>query len=178
MKTIKDLVRHFRFLIPRLILIAIPVVYLIFAFLTYFDYFESYLYPLRFIQGKASALTENIIIGPYPHYEELQKLKEEYHVTEVISLLNLRLPQEKALYERERGYSEKLGLRSISVPMEYIPVDSESNKKALGEIVSMIQKNRKGIFYIHCYLGKHRVTFVKQGLIAEGFIPTDKNANK
>ena len=175
MKTIKDLVRHFRFLIPRLILIAIPVVYLIFAFLTYFDYFESYLYPLRFIQGKASSLTENIIIGPYPHYEELQKLKEEYHVTEVISLLNLRLPQEKALYERERGYSEKLGLQSISVPMEYLPVDSEANKQGLGKIVSMIQKNRKGVFYIHCYLGKHRVNFVKQGLIAEGIIPKDKS---
>ena len=162
------------YVLPRILLVSIFIVYVVFAFLTYFDYFEPYLYPLSFIRGDASSVTKDIIIGPYPHYEELKVLKEKYRTDFVVSLLNLNLPQEKALYQREARDCERLGLEALSFPMEYLPLQSEENKKARGKLLDFLLKNAGKKVYIHCYLGKHRVSFVKQGLRDAGIIAEEK----
>lgn len=158
------------YLLPRVILVSIFLFYVIFAFLTYFDYFEPYLYPLHFIRGKAVRVTEHIMLGPYPHYEELKRCKEKYNIVYVVSLLNQNLPAEKALYEREKRNAEKLGLKVFSFPMEYLPLESESNKKTLKSLIKFIRENNGRNIYIHCYLGTHRVKLVKRELIKEDII--------
>lgn len=164
MNYLKKLISKSLYFLPRIILFAVFFLYSIFAFLTYFDYFEPYLYPLHFIKGNASYISENIIIGPYPNYDELKKLKEKYAVEIVLSLLNTNLPQERALLEKERKDTEKLGLKILSFPMEYISLQSEDNKKNLLSLIQCINENKGKTIYIHCYLGRHRVNFVKKGL--------------
>lgn len=163
------LINRIAYFLPRILLISIFFLYVIFAFLTYFDYFEPYLYPLTFLRGKAVPVSENIIIGPFPHREELKVLKEKYGVTVVVSLLNLNLPQEKALFEREQKDAGGLGLDVFSYPMEYLPLQSESNRETMKKIIAFLNAHTKKKVYIHCYLGKHRVSFVKKGLLNAGF---------
>ena len=89
-------------LVLRLVLFSVVGVYAVFALLSYFDYFERYLYPLHFIQGETQRLDDKIIIGPYPHFDELKKLQKAAGIEVVISLLNTDLPQERALFNREQ----------------------------------------------------------------------------
>jgi hypothetical protein len=172
--SIKKYFSRILYLLPRLLLISVFLIYVTFAFLSYFDYFEPYLYPLSFIRGKAYLASDMIIIGPYPHYEELKKLREDFGVTKVISLLNLNLPQEKALYEREKRDAERLAIETVSFPMEYLPLRSESNRQTLGKLIQSIRTHADARIYIHCYLGKHRTGFVAEGLRDAGFKPARK----
>lgn len=137
--------------------------------LTYFDYFEPYLYPLHLAQGTVSTISKNIVVGPYPHREELEELKERYKVDTIISLLDLSLPQERALYERERDESKRLGLKVVNFSMNYwslgVPAHNDSNEQALKELIAFVKANPDKRFYIHCYLGRHRVGYVKDGLV-------------
>lgn len=166
-RVIKDILYY----LPRLLLFSIFIVYLIFAFLVYFDYFEKYLYPLHLIQGDVEILSDNILIGPYPHVDELRRLKKTQGITDVISLLNTEMPQEKALYKREEKVAQIVGVSLFSYPMSYFNLNSEGNKKTVDEIVSFI-KNMGGQrkVYIHCYLGRHRTKVIKERLIDEGLV--------
>lgn len=174
MNYLKKLIKKILYFLPRIILLSAFFLYVSFAFLTYFDYLEPYLFPLHFIRGKAYYISEDIIVGPYPHHEELKKLKERYRVEVIISLLNTDLPQEKALFEKERSESEKLGLEIVSFPLEYLAINSESNNKARKAIIRTIAGNKAKKIYIHCYLGKHRVGFVKKGIAEAGIKTYDK----
>jgi protein-tyrosine phosphatase len=171
---IEKLVKRITYVLPRILLVSIFFLYVVFAFLSYFDYFEPYLYPLVLIRGEAHPLSRSIIVGPYPHYEEMKKLKEKFGVEMIVSLLNVKLPQEKALYERERRDSERLGLKTFNFPMEYLPVDSDSNKERLTELIAFLRSHSTQKVYIHCYLGKHRIGFVRTGLIQNGIANKQK----
>jgi hypothetical protein len=158
------------YVLPRILLVSIFFLYVVFAFLSYFDYFEPYLYPLALIRGKAYPVSHTLIMGPYPHYSEMKMLKAKYGVAAMVSLLNDHLPQEKALYEREQRDAETLGLKTFSFPLGYVPLQSESNKKRLKELAAFLRSRGTQVMYIHCYLGKHRVSFVREGLLEEGII--------
>lgn len=176
MDRVKQCFSRILYLLPRLLFISVFLLYVTFAFLSYFDYFEPYLYPLSFIRGKAYNATDTIIIGPYPHYEELKKLKEDFRVSKVVSLLNLNLPQERALYEREKRDAERLAIEVVSFPMEYLPLRSEANRQMLGKLIEFLRAHAGVRVYIHCYLGKHRTGFVAEGLGGAGFEPAEKGA--
>lgn len=170
----KELIKRIFFLLPRLLLVSVIVVYATFAFLTYFDYFEPYIFPLHLIKGKAHQLNENIIIGPYPHPEDMKRLKKDHDVTIVISLLNTDLPQEKALYNKEREHAERLGMAVYSFPLEFVSLKSKSNRTTAKKLADFIKRHPHNKVYIHCYLGKHRINFVKRELLREGVL---KNQN-
>ena len=163
-KSVSDLLP----VIMRLGFFAIAGVYMVFAMLTYFDYFESYLFPLHFIQGKAKQVSKHLIVGPYPRQEEMRRLKDEYGIDVIVSLLNTELPQEKALLEREKGVAEGVGIKVVSYPLQYLTLDSDENKAVLAKLVEYIGANRDKVVYMHCYLGKHRVAFARDVLIAQG----------
>lgn len=168
----KKLSSSLLFILPRAVLLALFLVYFAFAFLTYFDYFEPYLYPLSFIRGKAYPVSDSIVIGPYPHLGEMKKLKEEFGVTAVVSLLNLNLPQEKALYEREQENARELGLGITPFPMEYLPLRSDNNRRTVGKLIGFLRERPGARVYIHCYLGRHRTGLVAEGLRDAGFALT------
>lgn len=172
MNRMKKYSSRLSFILPRAVLAVFFLVYVTFAFLSYFDYFEPYLYPLAFIRGKAYPVSDSIIIGPYPHHAELKKLKEGFGVTVVISLLNLNLPQEKALFEREKEYARELGLGLTPFPMEYLPLRSDNNRRTVGKLIGFVRERPGARVYIHCYLGRHRTGLVAEGLRDAGFALT------
>lgn len=165
-------IKNFFYFLPRFLLFSVFIIYLVFSFLVYFDYFEQYLYPLHLIQGEVEVLSDNILIGPYPHVDELRRLKKKFGITDVISLLNLNLPQEKALYRREEKVARIVGVNLHSYPLSYFSLNNEHNRHTIDKIIRLI-KNTKGKrkFYIHCYLGRHRTKKIKERLIKEGIIP-------
>ena len=140
------------------------VFHVICAFFTYFDYFEPYFYPLHFLQGDVQVINENILVGPYPHYDEIERLKKKFGVTVIISLLNADLPQEKALLKREEKMAQKIGITVYNYPLEYFHVNSEHNQKTIDQLTVFIKNLRNDKVYIHCYLGKNRVEKVKSKL--------------
>lgn len=160
----KRLFNNILFFLPRIILFGVFILYILFAFLSYFDYFEPYIYPLKLIRGKANQVLRNVIVGPYPDFEEMKRLREKHDVRIIVSLLNINLPQERALWEREKKYAEMLGLKVYNFPMEYLPVDSESNINKVRQLVKFVELNKKETIYIHCHLGKHRINFVAKNL--------------
>jgi|GEM_PF-1202187 hypothetical protein len=162
------------YFLPRFLLFSVFIIYLIFAFLVYFDYFEQYLYPLHLIQGEVEVLSDNILIGPYPHVDELRRLKKTQGITDVISLLNTSLPQEKALYNREERVARIVGVRLYSYPMSYFSLNSEYNRQVMDRIVEFIRRMKaQRKVYIHCYLGRHRTKALKKRLIEEGLVRSD-----
>jgi protein tyrosine phosphatase (PTP) superfamily phosphohydrolase (DUF442 family) len=136
----------------------------------YFDYFEPYIYPLRFLQGEVEVISENILVGPYPHYDEIKRLKEKFGVSAIVSLLDPRLPQERALQEREDKMAERIGLPVYNFPIRWINMDSRENQESIQKMIALIKSLNNKKVYIHCYLGRHRIKIVKEGLKEEGLI--------
>lgn len=150
-------------------LVVLIFSYAIVIGLSFFNYVEPYIYPLSFIRGKAMDFSANIIFGPFPHAKELIVLKEKYRTEIVVSLLNREFTPENALYESEKKNVESLGMKSASFSLEYLNLNSEHNKNAIQKIIYFMHENADKKIYIHCYLGKHRVGFVKRALEQEGF---------
>jgi len=164
MKKLSGLVDNFIYFAPRIIVYTIFVLFLLLSILIYFSYFEPYLYPLHFSKGKVEIVSNNVLIGPYPEKKELQRLKDKFHVTTVISLLNSSLPQEKSLIDRESKVTEILGLKFYNFPLEYIDIHGLHNRKVLSDLIEFIKNNPNEKFYIHDYLGRHRVKLIKDNI--------------
>ena len=163
-----SLIRKVLYISPRLIILTLLGSYLFFAFLANFDYIERYLFPLHLMQGEVQTISENILIGPYQDLDGLKRLRNETGINVVISLLNPDLPQERALLKREAVVAERLGITVYNYPMTHFNLMGEGNRKIAFNLVEMIRtlENRK--IYIHCYLGRHRVNFIKHELVKRG----------
>ena len=167
---IKEKIKKILYGLLRLLSFGVFIFYAIFSLLTYFDYLEKYLYPLHFLQGEVLELNENIFVGPYPHFDELKRLQKETGIEVVISLLNVGLPQEKALLKREEKIVERLGISLYSYPLSYFNFNNEYNKKTINELIAFIRDLGDKKIYIHCYLGRHRVKQVRMGLKEAGLL--------
>lgn len=100
---------------------------------------------------------ERFTFGPYPEKEELARLKEEGY-DGVITLLNPTLPIEQPLLEKEKKNASEAGIILHSLPM--LPWVGD-NSKSIEEVKKMITQDDKK-YYVHCYLGRHRVDVIKQ----------------
>lgn len=162
MTVLTRLVRNLLFLLPRLFLVGMFLFVLAVTALSNFDSFEPYLTPLHRARAPIRSLDGRIQIGPYPHLDEMALLKRN-GVEVIVSLLDTSLPQEKALAEREAKNARRLGMELRLYPLGYLPVRSERNRKTREEIIRLLGKDRRKA-YLHCYLGRHRVEFVAEGL--------------
>jgi len=149
----------------RLLFVAVFLGYIFSMASVYFSYIEPYLFPLKMIQGEARYVTENIIVGPYPHEKDLEKLAKVNGVKVIVSLLNPSLPFEKSLLEKEKELVKKFDFAFYNVPLSFLKLDSPENYKRLERIRKILEKHRNEKVYIHCYLGRHRVGFVAQNLL-------------
>lgn len=149
----------------RVIFLLVFAGYVISLGSVYFGYIEPYIFPLRFIQGDARYLTENIIIGPYPHKKDFEKLINVNKVTVIISLLNPSLPFEKSLLNREKETLSEFKVRFYNVPLSFLRMNSQENYRAVAKVKEIIEKHRGEKIYIHCYLGRHRVGFLADKLL-------------
>ena len=99
----------------------------------------------------------NFVFGPYPDREQLERLKFEGY-TAVISLLHPAVvPFEPQLIAEEEKNCAAVGIKFISAPMLPWISDNASSVK----IIEGIAAQKKGRYYVHCYLGHDRVTIVK-----------------
>jgi tetratricopeptide (TPR) repeat protein len=124
-----------------------------------------------FIKWAQAALPDQITmisIGPYPKEAEFKKLQAS-KVKYIVSLLDPRLPYEKALIEEEEREAVKYGMVVKNFPMaslfdrQIFPDFEKQQKKAVDFL-----KNIDAPAYLHCYLGKHRVMNVRDQLIKAG----------
>lgn len=109
-----------------------------------------------------------ITFGPYPSAKELRRFSDRGGKY-VVSLLDPRLPYEKKLIEREKSEAAKDGLIFRDFPMASIfdrQVFSDYRDEE-GNAVDFL-KQLDGPAYVHCYLGKHRVIHVRNGLLRAG----------
>jgi hypothetical protein len=101
--------------------------------------------------------TERLTFGAYPDEQKLEDLKSQGY-DGVVTLLNPGIPFERVLLEGEKKAGEEVGIPVHSFPM--LPWISE-NDDSLRGIERLVGDGEKR-FYIHCYLGKHRVDLVRQ----------------
>lgn len=109
--------------------------------------------------GEGSVENEQLTFGPYPDAQRLEELENEGY-DGVITLLNPSLPFENVLLEQELQQGEETGIEVYSYPM--LPWVSK-NEESLAAINQLVAGN-EGRYYIHCYLGKHRVELVRREL--------------
>lgn len=119
-------------------------------------------------RAKISDTDAKVIVGPYPLEQDF-KLLAQNGVTTDISLLNPALPYEKTLLEREQELAQKYGLKLLNFPMtsilgQKLGADYEKNREAAAEAILKAE----GKVYLHCYLGIHRATRVKELAEAKG----------
>ena len=162
MTFLNKLFKKILFLLPRAILVGIFLFTLIVTVLSNFDYFEPFLPPVYLARASMRNYNDRILVGPYPHLEEMKALKRN-GVQIIISLLDTSLPQEMALADREAKNAQRLGLDVRFFPLGYIPVNSEQNRKTRNQVIALVSSNKNKL-YIHCYLGRHRANYVAEGL--------------
>lgn len=104
---------------------------------------------------------ERFTFGPYPEKETLKQLKEQGY-DGVIALLSPTIGIEQPLLSKEQKAGEEVGIEILSMPM--LPWVGD-NTNTLNEIRELAE-NGDGKYYVHCYLGRHRVDVVKQ-LVSE-----------
>ena len=103
------------------------------------------------------------IFGAYPDEPRLEQLKKQ-GVTAVVSLQHPGVVIEREGISAERDATKHLHLEFIQAPM--LPWVSD-NAAAL-EKLRLIARTGKGVFYVHCGLGRDRVNVAKRVIEAEG----------
>jgi hypothetical protein len=93
----------------------------------------------------------------------MERLKKE-GVTAVISLQHPGVIIEREGISAERDEARKLNLQFIQAPMLPWVSDNEASLDKLREIA----RTGKGRYYVHCGLGRDRVTIAKRVIEAEG----------
>jgi hypothetical protein len=112
----------------------------------------------------ATASGARFIFGAYPDEATLRSLKEQ-GVTAVISLQHPAVvPFEPASIREEQRATREVGVRFIHAPM--LPWVSD-NAAAL-EQIRRIAHEGKGVYYVHCGLGRDRTNVVRRMLEADG----------
>lgn len=113
-------------------------------------------------RGEVQEVNERFTFGPYPEKDRIEELKNEGY-DGVITLLNPTIVFEKQLLDKELKNGEEVGIEIISLPM--LPWVGD-NKEAIEGIKYLINKDDSR-YYVHCYLGKHRVDLVKRVIMSE-----------
>lgn len=103
------------------------------------------------------------IFGAYPDEPKLEELKKQ-GVTSVISLQHPGVVIEREGISAERDAAKKLHLEFIQAPMLPWVSDNEASLEKL----RLIARTGKGVFYVHCGLGRDRVNVAKRVIESEG----------
>lgn len=115
--------------------------------------------PLKNIDNTQQKKKDQLefVYGAYPNEEMIKSLKEQGY-DGIISLLHeMVIPAEPALMKDENEIAKKYGIKLINMPM--MPWIS-GNEKTLQYAKEFIE-NQKGLYYVHCYLGRDRISIFK-----------------
>ncbi len=101
--------------------------------------------------------------GPYPDEVMLREIRRA-GVMHIITLLNPAIPFEATLLAQEQAATSRLGLTVHSFPM--LPW-VRGNEPQLEDALQLVDSLPGEGFYVHCYLGKHRVALLQSRLSEE-----------
>lgn len=118
--------------------------------------------PLSLIRGDVRQITPLVLIGPYPTEEEILELRRR-GVQELISLMSPGLPFEGELVSIEKEAAEKNGLAFANYPMNFMKLGGPDSAREASLAVAHVNGSHKKT-YIHCYLGRHRVSLFEREL--------------
>lgn len=110
--------------------------------------------------NQEEAWGERFTFGAYPDARKIEQLKDEGY-DGVITLLNPKIPFERVLLKQELAAGEEADLPVHSYPM--LPWISQ-NQESLRGIEELTAADETKRYYVNCYLGKHRVDYVRQAL--------------
>jgi len=116
--------------------------------------------PINSVQTTVSDSGKNIefILGAYPDFKELRRLKAA-GFTGIVSLLNeLVVPAEPNLIREEEKNAKKIGIDLVRIPM--LPWVSGNNESI--EQIHKLVKTGHGKYFVHCYLGRDRVNVFRK----------------
>jgi phytol kinase len=103
-------------------------------------------------------------VGPYPTANHIESLKARGY-TGVISLLHPAvIPFEPKLLADEKETAARVGIELIHLPMLPWISDNEAVLSKLKELATA----GEGKYYIHCYLGKDRVSVARRAIESVG----------
>ncbi|GMR04503.1 MAG: hypothetical protein BMS9Abin23_0401 [Thermodesulfobacteriota bacterium] len=119
-------------------------------------------YPLRFVRGDVRAISENVIIGPYPSEEEFRKLKYNLGIDIVVSLMDPDSAIEGGFVRKEKVLAEKYGMPFKNFPMDFLNLSGQENKRQAERAVAYILSVGDKKLYVHCYLGRHRIKIFEE----------------
>jgi protein tyrosine phosphatase (PTP) superfamily phosphohydrolase (DUF442 family) len=111
-------------------------------------------------RGQTETWSDRFTFGPYPDAEDCRRLRGEGY-SAIVSLLNPIIPFEAVLLERERSASGEAGLEFVEIPM--LPWITD-NRQALDKLAALV-RSRKGRYYVHCYLGRHRADLARYTIL-------------
>ncbi|MEK6683266.1 MAG: hypothetical protein AABY46_01250 [Nitrospirota bacterium] len=138
------------------LLVALPASYGI------YNIFRPEQYPIKFLRGDVIQVNDTLLFGPYPTEQEIKRLKRQ-GVTELISLMDSSMPFESPLIGMGKRLAEENDLSFKNVSLSYLPnLKSKSNLSRVNELVLYLRENSHKKKYVHCYLGRHRTTLVKE----------------
>jgi len=103
------------------------------------------------------------IFGAYPDDARLAQLKHD-GVTSLVSLQHSGVVIEREGINAEREAAQRLHMNFIQAPMLPWVSDNEASLEKL----RVIARTGKGVFYVHCGLGRDRVNVAKRVIEAEG----------
>lgn len=104
------------------------------------------------------------------------KVLRENGITNIVSFLHPGIPFEKHLLAREKRQSQGTGVTVHSLPLK--PFVSDENTKNLDKLAQMVKDHPDQKYYLHCYLGKHRVTYGKSRILRMLGKPTRANKTR
>ncbi len=127
-------------------------------------------YPLHFIRGEVRPLADNVIIGPYPEKTEWKRLRNRMDIDVLVSLMDPSSKIEGRFVENEKAMAARYGMEFMNFPMDFMNLSDKSNLEQARRLAKYIlSSGGKRKFYVHCYLGRHRVKiFAKAFSRAEG----------
>ncbi len=143
-------------------LVAFLALLLIFISFTDFPRYEKYLFPLQLLKAEPERISKNLWVGGYLGEERMLRFLRENGIKVVISLLDREMYHERQLLEHERRLLRRKGFTFISVPLKPFVKDQKSLKR----FRYYLRRYRGKRVYVHSYLGRIRIKYVKEVLNA------------
>jgi len=119
--------------------------------------FKPESYPLKFIRGDVRLVSSNVIIGPYPGKREWKRLRDDMGVDVLVSLMDPASIVEGGFVKKEKAFAKKYGMEFKNYPMDFLHLSDKGNIDQARLLTEYLLKSGDKKFYVHCYLGRHRV---------------------
>ena len=131
-----------------------------------FNVFKPDIPPLSFVRGTVREISPGVLIGPYPSDNEMYRLKA-MGVRTVISLMDPGSKVESMLVAEGKARAEGYSMEHYGFPMSVADMEGEGNMAQVKEAVRQAWSSGGNKVYVHCYLGRHRVSMFEREFIKE-----------